>query len=107
MYVRFVTLPSSDSALTPLQLSTFESANLERRSRGLTCEESCITGGGLWCDALGLEGYVFFSNITALVRIQDDWTTPFRIQDDWSTPFRMQDDWTTIIIPPRAVTKEL
>lgn len=70
-----------------LKLSTFEWANLEKRSRGLTCEESCITGGGLWCNALGLEGYVSFSNIT--------------------TPVRMQDNWTTIIVPPRTVTKEL
>lgn len=43
---------------------------LEGLGRGLTCEESCIVTGGLWCNALGLNGCVSFESIGGPGRVQ-------------------------------------
>lgn len=40
------------------QVEPFERNSLEVMGRGLTCEESCIVDGGLWCSAYGIPGYV-------------------------------------------------
>ncbi|CAN0284923.1 unnamed protein product, partial [Ectocarpus fasciculatus] len=74
--VTFTECTPGDSDTCYDQLEPSMQLLLVERSRGLTCEESCLVGGGLWCDALGLSGCRFCATSC------DDFCTGQGLPDD-------------------------